>query len=436
MSPLDNPVHVPSMTLRILVIGRLPGDQDESWLIYLDTLFPPVHLEQVDSISAVQEDHIQSGFDCVIWCETSSVASTQKAEEFRKAVGAWLVVLLKADGPDSGFPEPTMKAAPDVLVVPPLQLQSILPWALGQCCARKRDVLERTALEMQLQEATHRIERAEGVSTVLHNVGNVLSSVTVAGKTIEELTENSSVILVGRMADLLKEHEQDWITYLREDTKGRKILPLLQKLGGHLIAEQHALLKEVQALTRHVHHMRQIIRSHQSMARSQEVVERVSLEDLLEEAIELSFQSGDVRGLQIVRGFQGVPPMLMDKHQMLQILVNLLRNAKQAMQQHPREIHALTVATRLVWDDSCSRVEVEVGDTGVGIAPEQLSKMFTRGFTTKREGNGIGLHSSLVKLEKMGGTLSVRSDGIGTGATFTLRLPIPRKADSHDGGHV
>jgi signal transduction histidine kinase len=424
------------MTLRILMVGRLPGDRDESYPIHLDNLSSPVHLERVASIAAVQQDQIQSGFDCVIWCETSGVVSTQIAEEFRKAVGAWLVLLLKADGPEAGLPEPIRTAAPDVWVVPPLYLRSVLPWALGQCCARKRDGSERTALETQLREAAYRIEMAEGVSTVLHNVGNVLSSVAVAGKTIEELTEKSSVVLVGRMADLLKEHEQDWITYLTEDAKGRKILPLLQKLGGHLIAEQRALLKEVQGLTRHVHHMRQIIRSHQGLARSHEVVEPVSLEDLLEEAIELSFQAGDVRGLQMVRCFQGVPPVLMDKHQVLQILVNLLRNAKQAMQQHPRDTHALTVITRLVSDDSCSRVEVDVRDTGIGIAAEQLSKMFTRGFTTKREGNGIGLHSSLLTLEKIGGTLSVRSDGIGTGATFTLRLPIPREANPHDGGHA
>jgi signal transduction histidine kinase len=435
MLSLDYPVHVPSMTLRILVIGSLPGDRDESCPIHLGTLFFPVHLEQVDSMSTIQQDQIQSGFDCVIWCEASGVDSTQKAEEFRKAVGAWLVLLLEADGRDE-FPEPNVIVAPDVWVVPPFQLRSVLPWAFGQCCARKREALERLALETQLREAAYRIEMAEGVSTVLHNVGNVLSSVTVAGKTIEELTEKSSVALVGRMADLLKEHEQDWVTFLTEDTKGRKILPLLQKLGGHLIAEQHALLKEAQGLTRHIHHMRQIIRSHQGLVRSHEMVELVLLEDLLDEAIELSFQSGDVRGLQVVRSFQGVPPMLMDKHQVLQILVNLLRNAKQAMQQRPRGTHILTVATRLVLEDSCSRVEVEIGDTGIGIAAEQLSQMFTRGFTTKREGNGIGLHSSLLTLKKMGGALSVRSDGIGTGATFTLRLPIPREANPYDGGQV
>jgi signal transduction histidine kinase len=69
-----------------------------------------------------------------------------------------------------------------------------------------------------------------------------------------------------------------------------------------------------------------------------------------------------------------------------------------------------------------------IRDTGIGIAPEHLARMFTRGFTTKQDGNGIGLHSSMVTIHRLGGSLQAHSDGVGTGATFTLILPVQREA--------
>jgi C4-dicarboxylate-specific signal transduction histidine kinase len=122
----------------------------------------------------------------------------------------------------------------------------------------------------------------------------------------------------------------------------------------------------------------------------------------------------------VTRDFQDVPPILIEKHKVLQILVNLIRNATYACtaSDHPRK--ELTIQVRE--DDGF--VEIAVIDNGVGIAREDLTRIFVHGFTTKKEGHGFGLHSGAIAAKEMGGSLQVQSEGLGRGATFTLRLPM------------
>ncbi len=183
------------------------------------------------------------------------------------------------------------------------------------------------------------------------------------------------------------------------------------------------MLKELEGLVRNIDHVKQIIISHQTMAKSRGISEALSVVELLDQAVELSFQPGDAKWIRIKRDYQSVPPVVTDRHQLLQILVNLLRNAKQAMQLQVGVDHLLTIRVEGRTDDELS-VVITIQDTGIGIASEHLARMFSRGFTTKQDGNGIGLHSSMVTIQRMGGWLQAHSDGIGAGATLTLILPV------------
>jgi signal transduction histidine kinase len=77
-------------------------------------------------------------------------------------------------------------------------------------------------------------------------------------------------------------------------------------------------------------------------------------------------------------------------------------------------------------------VRVTVKDTGQGISPENLVRIFSHGFTTKKDGHGFGLHTSALAASEMNGSLSAHSDGLGTGATFTLELPREPALTSHE----
>ena len=301
---------------------------------------------------------------------------------------------------------------------------TVLKWIIHHVQERKQLLFDRELLRCQLGEASYKVEMADVASTVLHNVGNVLTSVMVAANMVESVVDQSSVTLVTRVAELLKAHDEDLGRYVTEDPKGKRISPSLQKLGIHLIDEQQTVLKEMQGLVKNIHHMKQIIASHQTMAKSAGQAEQVALVDVLSHAMELSFQPGDTEWITIRRDYQEVPSVLVDQHQLLQILVNLLRNAKQAMRQQSRDCHELHL--RMSYqrrDEAC--VVMTIQDSGIGIAPEHLSKMFTRGFTTKEDGNGIGLHSSILAIQNMGGSMHVESEGVGYGATFTLTFPVP-----------
>jgi signal transduction histidine kinase len=75
-------------------------------------------------------------------------------------------------------------------------------------------------------------------------------------------------------------------------------------------------------------------------------------------------------------------------------------------------------------------VAITVRDNGIGIAPENLTRIFGHGFTTKKDGHGFGLHSGALAAKQMNGSLSVHSDGLGKGASFTLELPAAPAADA------
>ncbi len=291
---------------------------------------------------------------------------------------------------------------------------------------RKQLLAEQGQLRNQLSEAAYKIEMAEVASTVMHNVGNVLTSVTVAANIVESVVDQSAVTLVNRMAELITAHQEDLAAYLTEDPKGKRIPSSLEKLGTHLVEEQQTVLKEMKGMVRNIRHMKQIIVSHQTMAKSAGQVEQIALVDVLSHALELSFQPGDAMWVTIHRDEQDVPTVLVDQHQLLQILVNLLRNAKQAMRQQTQESHDLRLCVNYQ-DAEKTSVVMTIQDSGIGIAPEHLSEMFTRGFTTKKDGNGIGLHSSIVAFQGMGGSMHVHSDGVGRGAMFTLIFPVQQE---------
>ena len=132
--------------------------------------------------------------------------------------------------------------------------------------------------------------------------------------------------------------------------------------------------------------------------------------------------------VRVLRDFQDVPAINVEKHKILQILINLLRNAKYACDESGRADKLLTV--RVAQENGS--LKISVVDNGVGIPPENLNRIFSHGFTTRKAGHGFGLHSGSLAAREMGGALTVRSDGLGKGACFTLELPItsPPKAQS------
>jgi two-component system, NtrC family, sensor kinase len=198
-------------------------------------------------------------------------------------------------------------------------------------------------------------------------------------------------------------------------------MPYLAKLAECLGEEHQTMLREVESLTRHIDHIKEIVAAQQCYGAVSGLIETLSLPDLVEDAIRIVEPGISRHGIHLERDYEAVPPVAVDKHQILQILLNLLRNAEDAIDEAATPAKLIHVRIGLSEDD---RVRIEVRDNGVGLAPENLTRIFAHGFTTKPHGHGFGLHSGALAAKQLGGTLWAQSDGPGRGAIFTLELPL------------
>ncbi|HYO64593.1 MAG TPA: HAMP domain-containing sensor histidine kinase, partial [Archangium sp.] len=203
----------------------------------------------------------------------------------------------------------------------------------------------------------------------------------------------------------------------------------LGKLGENLSAERDEMLTMTAALHRHVDHIRTIVELQQSYAMSSSLVEAVSLEELIDDAIRINGAALGRHGVSLERHIVPLPRLMVDKHKLLQIILNLISNAKYALNDNPPGERRLTLKVERPTGEC---VRVQVCDNGMGIAPELLTKIFQHGFTTRKEGHGFGLHSCAIAARSMEGSLAVHSDGPGKGATFTLELPFRPETEAQD----
>jgi PAS domain S-box-containing protein len=285
---------------------------------------------------------------------------------------------------------------------------------------RKRAEQELKELNTRLMEASRQAGMAEVATGVLHNVGNVLNSVNVSTTVIREKLQQSRLSHLAQAAKTLRANEPRLAEFLTADDKGRQLPGFLDRLSHHLTEENQVLLQETDALDKNVQHIRQIVATQQSFARVFGVTENLEAENLMEEAVHLNLAAFDRHGIKLVRRYALVPLVLVDRHKVLQILINLLRNAKQAFRDSSQTEKQITLT---IAPADGGRVKFAVTDNGVGICQEDLTKVFRHGFTTKKDGHGFGLHSGALAAQEMKGSLAVHSDGPGTGATFTLEVP-------------
>ncbi|WP_052519452.1 ATP-binding protein [Archangium violaceum] len=291
-----------------------------------------------------------------------------------------------------------------------------------------RDMTERKEAELKLSEM-HRslldVSRHAGMAEVatglLHNVGNTLNSVNVSANLVTERLRNLRVSGLVRSAELLREHSADLSTFLATDPRGRQLPVYLSALADQFTEEQQALLNEQRTLTEGLEHVKSIVSMQQEHARFAGMVELMSVTRLIDDALRLQSVSFSRHGIEVHREYADVPPILLDRHKLLQIILNLLSNARHALRDSGRPDKRITIRVEPAPDD---RLRIQVSDNGMGIPAENLARLFTQGFTTKKNGHGFGLHISALSAIEMAGSLSCESEGEGKGATFTVELPM------------
>jgi signal transduction histidine kinase len=255
---------------------------------------------------------------------------------------------------------------------------------------------------------------------VLHNVGNALNSVNVSATIALEHIRRSRVPYLAKVAELLNEHAAHLPAFLTEDPKGRKLPEYLAGFA-HALAEEHVALKrELEDLRKNVDHIIEVVAMQQNYARLGGMTESVALADVIEDAIRMNNAALKRHEITLQRDYRAQPVISTDRHKVLQILVNLIHNAKYACDASGSSNKTITIRM----EQEGPHVRISVSDNGIGIRPENLTRIFSHGFTTRTGGHGFGLHSGALAAKELGGSLVAGSDGPYHGATFVLELPL------------
>jgi len=291
-----------------------------------------------------------------------------------------------------------------------------------------REIEERLRIEAEVERGhkqllvTSRLAgMAEVATSVLHNVGTVMTSVNVLSSSIVDLVRNSKISSVARLGELLGSNRQNLEHFLSEDKRGQKMPDYVGQLGAHLTTEQSLLLQKVRVLNDNIHHINEIVAMQQDYAQVSGVLEKLPPEEVVEDALRMHGESLKRHGIKLSRDYAPIPAVTMDRHKVLQILFNLLENAKYACIQGDAPDKRICLRLQPA---GTGFFQLVVSDNGMGISPENLTRIFGQGFSTRKDGHGIGLHSSILAAQDMGGGLTARSDGPGKGAVFTLEIPV------------
>ncbi|MGC5699093.1 GHKL domain-containing protein [Pseudomonas sp. NFXW11] len=275
--------------------------------------------------------------------------------------------------------------------------------------------------QSELLDTARQAGMAEIATNVLHNVGNVLNSVNISSEILSRTLRSSKAQGLGKAMQLVNQHQHDLGRFFSEDEKGQLLPGYLNQLVEAIATEQQGMAEELAQLGRSVDHIKEIVATQQSYAGASRLIEPLQVADLMDDALRMNSGALARHQVTVVSDYSQVPPIMGDKHRLLLILINLISNAKYAMSDLAEQLRVLTLSAQVV-DGQTLRISVR--DQGEGIAAENLERIFSHGFTTRKDGHGFGLHSCALAAVEMDGRLSVHSDGPGLGATFTLDVPL------------
>ncbi len=290
-----------------------------------------------------------------------------------------------------------------------------------QVHAKERAHAALAEAQQSLIELSRLSGMAEVATGVLHNVGNVLNSVNVGATVISGKLRDARLENLSAAVGMLQEHAHDLAGFVTEDPKGQRVLPYLVNLARHLQSERSQALTELDSLTGHIDHIKEIVATQQDYAKASTVTEIVSIPKVVEQALKMVEATLNRHHVEVILEIEEVSEIPVAKHKLIEILVNLIRNAKQAVIEQNGPVREVRVCVK---SHSIDRIRIEVHDTGVGLSPENVTRIFAHGFTTKRDGHGFGLHAGALAAQQMGGSLWAESSGIRMGATFILELPV------------
>lgn len=298
-------------------------------------------------------------------------------------------------------------------------LQSVNSQLVEEIAERQRAESKAASLNSQLVIAARRAGMTDIATSVLHNIGNVLNSINTSVAMIEERLQRSEVSNLTKLKELLAQFV-DNPAALASDERFPKIFKYIRITADAWGNDEAYIVHELKDLEKNIFHIKNIISMQQSLSAAIGVTEETNIKELLEDALALNKTAYERADIEIVRDYSTINTVVIDRVKLLQILVNLIKNGIDSLLASGVSNKKVSLSIQAV---DTKFFVIKVSDNGLGIAPQNATKIFSYGFTTKKTGHGFGLHTSALAAQEMGGELNVKSDGEGLGATFVLKLP-------------
>lgn len=289
------------------------------------------------------------------------------------------------------------------------------------------DISDRIAAEKELAdvsgklvESAHKAGMADIATGILHNVGNILASVLVSTQVINEMITNSKIIKFKRANTILRENSKNLDQFILENPKCKKLLVYYLEIENGIDKEIEAFRHHLLRLNEKVNVIRDVISAQQNYAGTASLALKMSVNDIIEEALAMLMETKEFQNIRVIKKMNKIPDITVQKTKLVHVLINLFKNAIDAMFELPTENKILTISTELIENN----VFIKVSDVGHGIKETDLEKIFAHGFSTKPNGFGFGLHSTANYMTEMGGSIKAESEGKNKGATFVLKFPL------------
>ncbi len=268
----------------------------------------------------------------------------------------------------------------------------------------------------ELVEKAHKAGMADIATGVLHNIGNILTSVNTSASLIEDTVKQSKVEGLVQANMILRQNLNQIEKFIANDPKGKSLLQYYLKLEDPLKNEREKVMRQSERLNEKIELINEVIAAQQNYAGIGAAAEKTSLTETIENALALQAGSIERHGLHVEKDLQTTEQITVQPSKLINVLINIIKNAKEAMANNKPDNRKIIIKA---WEED-DQIFLSFTDNGEGIKKEHIDKIFSHGFTTKKNGHGFGLHSCANYMREMKGKIKVESEGKGKGATFTL----------------
>ncbi|WP_367607594.1 ATP-binding protein [Legionella sp. W05-934-2] len=290
------------------------------------------------------------------------------------------------------------------------------------------DINKKKKIEAEVQELNYKLvstARHAGMSevatSILHNVGNILNSLNVSSTILKNNMSGMCHQKLLAIKTILEDNKDNLSDYLSNDPKGKLTLPYLEALAANIKEEYEKNIKEADSLEKNVNFIKEIISRQQSLSGGSNLIEKISVAEIIDDAVKSVILEQYQINVQISID-TNISTFETDKSKLFQILTNLLSNAKDSvLLNNVSQTKVIIVSANNI---DGSDISIKVADNGVGIRKDDLNRIFSFGFTTKKQGHGFGLHCSAIYARDLGGHLFAESNGPGKGSQFVLDIPL------------